>query len=112
MNTTNKSGQQIIDDIKAKVAREKQTTLIECLLPTQAVVKLIPLAKQMGITILIEKKDKEDLVLLEVQRINNMRIYLLQTLCGLLKEQFSRSYDVSLIYGRKIQEVLNLLQAT
>lgn len=110
--TTNKKPEGYIfsEDFISTYRKKIPTTLIEFSLPTQAIIKLVPLLNQFRITFELEKRTKEDLVLIEVEQEKSTKIYWLHALCDLLKTCYTRGSGLYFLYETRIEEVLRNLR--
>jgi hypothetical protein len=103
-------GKISIEEFFSAYRKKIPMTLLEFNLPTQAIIKLVPLLNQIRITFELEKRTKEDLVLIEVEREKSMKIYWLQALCDLLKTCYTRGSGLYFLYETRVEEILQHLR--
>lgn len=91
-----------------KYRKSLSKRVFEITLPSQAILFLYKHAQSLRLEMMVEKREKDDFVLIEAEG-NNKRLYLLELLFSELKNKHSRT-NVSDMYDRRIQEVLAELQ--
>lgn len=85
--------------------------VMEYMLPADAVLFLYDHLNSLGIEMLVEKRDLEDYVILEIEE-NNKRIYFFQLLVGTIRGRFTPgSGPLRDIYNRKITDLLIRLKS-
>lgn len=102
-------GDIFIEEFVSTYRKKTPMTLLEFNLPTLAVLKIVPMLGQLGIKFELEKRTKEDLILIEVEREKSMKIYWLEVLCDTLYACYSGTYCGYKIFESKIKEVLQQL---
>ncbi|MEO5644149.1 MAG: hypothetical protein ABIQ40_04300 [Bacteroidia bacterium] len=111
MATNQKPQEHIfIEEFFSAWRKKTPTTLLEFSLPTQAVIKLVPLLNRFRITFELEKRTKEDLVLIEVEQEKSTKIYWLHALCDLLKTCYTRGSGLYFLYETRVEEILQHLR--
>jgi hypothetical protein len=111
METIKSKAQLHVESIIAKLRKQHQTQLLEFSLPTEAIMKLVPILNKLNIRFELEKRTKEDLILIEVEQRNSMKIYWLSVLCELFKACYSRANGIYQLYEARIAEVLQQIRS-
>lgn len=103
---------QTHEQLKAKRKGTGTVRLLSYQLTQAAVLFLIPQMQELGIPILIEKQEKEDFLVLQVDAANSTRIYLLETLCELVKDKFNINKPYNSTTDFEINDIIKMLKKT
>lgn len=88
-----------------KRRRNLSKRIFEIMLPSSAILFLYRIARSIRIEMMVEKREKDDYVLVEAEG-DNKRLYLLELLFAELKNKYSSKVHLSDMYERRIQEIL------
>lgn len=104
---------EMLENYFRKLKQPKRKRVIECTLPSDAILYLFEHADALQIHLLVEKRDKEDYVVLDIEE-DNKRVYIFQLLLDALRSRFAYGRDsISLkdVHDRKIANLLTRLKA-
>lgn len=113
MNTDQKQRYKMLEEHFRKLWKPKDTKIIERLLPADAVLFLFDHSRVLRIEILVEKRSKDDYVMIEIEE-NNQRVYVFQLLLDALRSRFG--YGAGAVFlsssqDRRITELMTKLKA-
>lgn len=90
MNIDQNQTYKMLEEHFRKLRQPKCTRIIERLLPAGAVMFLFDHSKILRIDMLVEKRSKDDYVMIEIEE-NNQRVYVFQLLLDELRSRFAYS---------------------
>jgi len=90
-----------------KLRQPKRNQIIECVLPGNAVVYLFERATALQIELLVEKRDKGDYVVIEIEE-DNKRVYIFQLLLDALRNRFQKSITSIFLKEEQNREINDL----
>lgn len=114
MNTPLKSNFPLLEKHFEASKKPKDKRVIECMLPADAVLFLFDHVSSLRIDMLVEKRSKEDYVVIQIDE-DNKRVYLFQVFLNALRERFSLQGLATIFpdrYNQKIMGLLAKLKAT
>ena len=109
MNTENKSVQQHKPTLK-EMFNKRKTKLLEFSMPTEAIIRLVPILRQLSIPYDLEKQLKSDLIVLEVDQRNSKEIFWVSTICELIRDCFTKYYGFYFLTEPKVEAAVRNVQ--
>jgi hypothetical protein len=99
---------EAVENFFRKLKQTKRKRIIECSLPTDAVLFLFEHTTALRIDMLVEKRSKDDYVIIEIEE-DNQRVYLFQHLLDELRRRFSYDSGSILLAGFQNHRITNLI---
>lgn len=107
--TTNKPGANW--SLKAMFGKRK-TKLLAFTMPTDAIMQLVPMLRQLRIPYELEKQLKENLIVLEVDQNNTDEVFWVSSLCELVRDCYTKCQGFFFIYERRVNVAIQNIRAS
>lgn len=108
MKTDLNSHYEMLERHFASLKKPKTKRVMECMLPADAVLFLYDHVNSLRIDMLVEKRGKEDYVIIQIDE-DNKRVYLFQVFLDALRERFSLQGFAIVFPDRYNQKIMSLL---